>query len=86
MNEIPGPGRQPATAQAPALGPFRERLWRIIFLSDTRAGRAFDVTLLWTIGASVLVVMLESVDSLRAMHGTAFLAVEWIFTVVFTLE
>ena len=27
----------------------RERLWRIIFLSDTRAGHVFDVVLLWLV-------------------------------------
>jgi voltage-gated potassium channel len=86
MHEVPDPGRQHSIAHPPAPGTLRERLWRIIFLSDTKAGRAFDVALLWIIGASVVVVMLESVDSLRAMHGTAFFAVEWIFTAVFTLE
>lgn len=86
MHEVPDPGRQHSIAHPPAPGTLRERLWRIIFLSDTTAGRAFDVALLWIIGASVVVVMIESVDSLRAMHGTAFFAVEWIFTAVFTLE
>lgn len=70
----------------PALSPLRERLWRIIFLSDTRAGRAFDVALLWIIAASVLVVMLESVDSLRTEHEQAFRLAEWGFTLVFTIE
>jgi voltage-gated potassium channel len=80
-SKLPAAGTPP-----PAVGPFRERVWRIIFLSDTPAGRAFDVMLLWTIGASVLVVMIESVDSLRDRHGTVFLAAEWAFTVVFTIE
>jgi voltage-gated potassium channel len=70
----------------PAVGPCRERLWRIIFLSDTAAGRGFDIGLLWIIAASVLVVMLESVDSLRARNETAFRAAEWAFTIVFTIE
>ncbi|MEQ1862022.1 MAG: ion transporter [Chthoniobacteraceae bacterium] len=81
------PNSSPASPiQKPAVGPFRERLWRIIFLSDTPAGRAFDVALLWIIGASVLVVMLESVDSLRAEHGATFRILEWVFTIVFTIE
>ena len=29
--------------------PLRERIWRIIFLSDTPTGKAFDVALLWVI-------------------------------------
>ena len=37
---------------------LRDKVWRIIFLSDTKAGKAFDVVLLWLIGVSLLVVML----------------------------
>jgi len=65
---------------------WRERLWRIIFLSDTKAGQAFDVALLVLIGASVLVVMLDSVESQRNEHSSLFLALEWGFTIVFTIE
>lgn len=75
-----------AAAPEPAASPLRERLWRIIFLSDTRAGRAFDVALLWLIGASVLVVMLESVDSLQTQYRSTFQILEWLFTLLFTAE
>lgn len=70
----------------PARSPLRERLWRIIFLSDTPLGRAFDLALLLVIGLSVLTVMLESVDSLRIRYTTAFSIAEWAFTLAFTLE
>jgi len=43
----------------------------------------------WTrlvIGASVLVVMLESVDSIRSTHAEMLRGAEWFFTAVFTLE
>ena len=73
------------TTQA-AAGPLRAKLWRIIFLTDTKAGRAFDAGLLSAIGISVLIVMLASVDSLRDQHSQAFLAAEWFFTIVFTIE
>lgn len=76
----------PETNHQPGPRAWQRRLWRIIFLSDTRAGRAFDVILLWLIGASVLLVMLESVDSLRAEHGDALRLAEWVFTGVFTAE
>ena len=87
MSSAPDP-KSPANPPppVPAADSFRERLWRIIFLSDTPAGRAFDVALLWVIGASVLVVMLESVESMRAEHGAALRAAEWVFTIVFTIE
>jgi voltage-gated potassium channel len=64
----------------------RERLWRIIFLSDTKAGHVFDVVLLWIIGLSTLTVMLDSVDELREQYGTLFGTLEWVFTCLFTLE
>lgn len=76
----PGDGTDPAET------PLRERLWRIIFRSDTPSGRAFDIALLWIIAASVLVVMLESVDSLRAEHERKFRVAEWSFTLIFTVE
>ena len=67
-------------------GELRERIWRIIFLSDTKAGQAFDVALLILIGASVLVVMLESVVSLRDGYAAVFWKLEWFFTLIFTVE
>jgi voltage-gated potassium channel len=61
-------------------------MWRVVFLADTPAGRAFDLVLLWAILASVLVVMLDSVAALRAAWGRWFIALEWGFTILFTIE
>ncbi len=69
-----------------AVGASRERIWRVIFLSDTRAGQIFDIVLLVLIGASVMTVMLESVPSLRKGHESLFWQLEWFFTIVFTIE
>ena len=79
-------GRMNPELNAPKEDGFRQRLWRIIFLSDTPAGRHFDVVLLWMVSASVLVVMLESVEGFRAEHGPALRAAEWTFTILFTVE
>ena len=65
---------------------LKERLWKIIFLSDTPAAKGFDVALLWLIGGSILVVMLESVESIRAKHHTLLFTLEMIFTIIFTIE
>jgi len=46
----------------------------------------FDVALLILIAACVLIVMLESVESLRAQYGRQFVILEWAFTAVFTVE
>lgn len=65
---------------------LRDRAWRIIFLAETPGGRAFDLALLWLIGASVLVVMLESVREYKTRWGDTLLMLEWAFTVLFTIE
>ena len=65
---------------------WKRRLYTIIFESDTPAGKAFDVSLLIAIGLSVAVVMLESVKSIQAQHGTLLRALEWTFTILFTIE
>lgn len=65
---------------------FRDRLHEIIFESDTPAGRAFDVALLWAILLSVTAVMLESVSTFREQHGSILRFAEWFFTIIFTIE
>ena len=65
---------------------LRTAIGRIIFGYDTPAGRAFDVALLVLIVTSVVCVMMETVRPIREAHGTTFVLVEWIFTVVFTAE
>ena len=47
-------------------GSWRLRIYTIIFESDTRAGRLFDLLLILTILASVMVVILDSVQSITA--------------------
>jgi voltage-gated potassium channel len=65
---------------------WRERLHEIIFEAETPEGKAFDVALLVCILASVVTVLLESVGSIRAQHGPLLRALEWGFTVAFTVE
>ncbi|MDB5809201.1 MAG: Voltage-gated potassium channel [Betaproteobacteria bacterium] len=65
---------------------WRRRLFKIVFESDTPAGRAFDIVLVFVILASVLVVFLDSVEHMSARYGRAFDALEWMFTVLFTVE
>ncbi|MFT6217259.1 MAG: voltage-gated potassium channel [Roseivirga sp.] len=64
----------------------RKKLYIIIFESDTPAGKAFDIALLWAILLSVLAVILESVVSLNEDYGTLFTTIEWVLTIGFSLE
>lgn len=70
---------------APPAG-WRKRLYIIIFEADTRAGRLFDLLLLWAIVASVAVVVLDSVPAIHVRHGRLLQVLEWGFTLLFTLE
>jgi voltage-gated potassium channel len=65
---------------------WRSKLHEVIFEADTPAGKAFDLTLLVAILASVLVVVLESVPSVRANYGRELWVAEWGFTILFTVE
>lgn len=65
---------------------WRWKLHEIIFEADTPVGKAFDVALLLSISLSVLVVMLDSMPDIRASHRSALVALEWLFTLLFTLE
>ncbi|MCA0976057.1 ion transporter [Halomonas denitrificans] len=70
----------------PAAEGLKTRVFQIIFESDTRLAKGFDIALITAILLSVLVVVLESVDGLRAEHGELFRALEWTFTILFTIE
>lgn len=65
---------------------WREVLYEVIFKSDTPAGKAFDVALIICIVFSVLVVMLDSVSSISVKYGRLLRGVEWLFTILFTIE
>lgn len=65
---------------------LQERLHTVIFGTETPAGRAFDVALLWCILLSVGAVMAESVVGFRQVFQTELNIVEWLFTGLFTVE
>jgi voltage-gated potassium channel len=65
---------------------WRLRLYTIIFEADTRAGRLFDQWLIAIILASVLVVVVDSMQAVGPTHRTVFAWMEWMFTIAFTLE
>ncbi|BEP64304.1 ion transporter [Variovorax sp. V213] len=67
-------------------GGWRHRLFTVIFEADTRAGLLFDLALIAVIVTSVLVVILDSVQSIREQWRPVFNVLEWTFTILFTLE
>jgi voltage-gated potassium channel len=67
-------------------GGWRRRLFVVIFESDTRAGRAFDLALLGVILMSLSVVMLDSLTPTKGAPSGLFWVLEWVFTLLFTAE
>lgn len=65
---------------------LRRRVHEIIFQHDSPAERGFDVALIVAIVLSVVVVMLDSVASVRTRYGHELAVAEWVFTVLFTVE
>ena len=65
---------------------WRHRLYDIIFEAETREGRLFDVFLIFLIISSILVVALDSVVTMKLDYGGWFYGLEWLFTVLFTIE
>ena len=64
----------------------KEKLHRIIFGVDTPEGRAFDIAVLVLILASITILMLESIEGIKARWGGVFYALDWIITGLFTVE
>lgn len=69
----------------PARG-WRLRAYRVIWESDTEAGRRFDQLIIALILVSVVTVMADSVQDWHARYRSGFSAAEWCFTLLFTVE
>ncbi len=65
---------------------LRTRLYEVVFGTETQAGKAFDIILLYAIVLSIIQVMMESVPSLNARYDRIFQVAEWSFTILFTIE
>lgn len=71
---------------SPGPAAWQRKWFEVIFGHDTPAGKAFDVALLVAIVASILAVMLESVASLQGRWAANFNTIEWVITLLFSLE
>jgi len=69
-----------------SFSPWRDRLHEIIFEADDRAGKLFDTVLIIAILLSVIVIILDSVRSIREGYHGLFVGLEWFFTILFSIE
>lgn len=65
---------------------LKGRIHNIIFEANTFWGKTFDVVLLVLIVFSIVILMLESVESINNKHRETFEVLEWVLTIVFTIE
>ena len=68
------------------LSPQQTAFYRVIFGTETGAGKWFDICLIVIILTSVLIIMLDSIESYHLRYGLLFLQIEWAFTLLFTVE
>lgn len=65
---------------------WRTKLHEVIYEADTPAGKWFDVFLLVFIIVSIILVMLESVNSIDKKYHNLLYYGEWIVTILFSIE
>lgn len=65
---------------------WRSIIHEVIFEADTRVGKLFDIVLIISILLSVIVVMLDSIAAINKEYGNFLYILEWVFTVLFTIE
>lgn len=67
-------------------GTFRHWLYVVIFQSNTKAGKLFDIILIVLILTNVVLLVLESVESIALVFSEVFHVLDYVFMVAFTLE
>lgn len=65
---------------------WKTKLHDIIYEADTPTGKLFDVILLITIIASIILVMLESIKSFDEKFHNFLNVSEWVITILFSIE
>lgn len=64
----------------------KKELHDIIFTTETKSGKLFDILLMAAIILSIIVVMLDSVAKIHDEYGYQLFIAEWVFTILFTVE
>lgn len=65
---------------------WKHKLHEVIYEADTKAGKLFDIILLIAILSSILLVMLESIESFDIEYHKFLNIGEWIITILFSIE
>ncbi|MDO9026054.1 ion transporter [Zwartia sp.] len=65
---------------------LKDRMYTLIFTNETAAGRLFDKSLIALILLSLVIVILDSVEQIARNYHSLLFALEWVFTIIFSLE
>ncbi|MFV0541615.1 MAG: ion transporter [Aestuariibaculum sp.] len=65
---------------------WKDKIHEVIYGTHTPAGKLFDIVLLIAIIFSIVIVMLESVESFDKKYHSFFNISEWIITILFSIE
>ncbi len=70
-----------------SINEVKKKLNTIVFGTSTKAGKRFDIVLLWLILFSIINVSLESIPEMQEKYGyQTFRIIDWIFIGIFTVE
>jgi voltage-gated potassium channel len=75
-----------ADPKHPTAHSLKERMYVVIFESDTKMGLLFDRVLIYAILLSVSVVVLDSVAAISKQFHSELVTLEWMFTILFSIE
>ncbi len=65
---------------------LKQRIYKILFESDTFGGKLFDLIMIIFILSSVTIVIVTSIRTFSPVLETVFKVLEWVFTIFFTIE
>ena len=65
---------------------WRREIYRIIFKSNTRKGKLFDIILVLFILTNIGILLLESINGIGAKYGPLFNVLDKIYLIFFTIE
>lgn len=65
---------------------WRKSVYNVIFKSDTKKGKLFDIILVIFILTNIAVLLLESIPAINHLHGRLFKKLDKIYLVFFTVE
>ena len=65
---------------------WRKKIYEVVYLSNTKAGKTFDIFLLALILISTVLLMVETIPIINLKYRTEFYYAEFFITLIFTIE